>query len=114
MEYYEALFNRTKALPQLTLSELPLSDVTLSRTAIYAVIFLTIVTYSTVSRLRAWYKLRHIPGPFWCGFSKFWLIRETWHGTLFKTLGDMAEKYGPSRVPLPCPVPKNYAHIPPA
>jgi hypothetical protein len=94
MEYYEILSDRAKPL-----GELAFSDINFSRSTAYAALFVAFVTYSIISRFRAWYRLRHIPGPFWCGFSSFWLYRESWDGTLYTALGQLAKKYGPSRLP---------------
>ncbi|KAF2996861.1 hypothetical protein E8E13_004378 [Curvularia kusanoi] len=48
------------------------------------------ISYSFVS----WYRLSHVPGPFWAGLTSFWLIREVLFGRQPITLRDVTNKYG--------------------
>lgn len=44
--------------------------------------------------LRAWYRLSHVPGPFWCGFSKYWMVRESLKGRQPYAIQEVVEEYG--------------------
>jgi hypothetical protein len=44
--------------------------------------------------LRQWYRLSHIPGPFWAGFSKYWMLREAVRGRQPTAIKEMNDKYG--------------------
>ena len=46
------------------------------------------------SRCSAWYRLRHIPGPFWAGWGNLWLWRHQLGGRLCEDLEDVCNKYG--------------------
>lgn len=39
--------------------------------------------------------LRKIPGPWWAGYTKWWLVYKTWMGVRAKTIHDLHLKYGP-------------------
>ncbi|KAH7303982.1 cytochrome P450 [Stachybotrys elegans] len=52
-----------------------------------AVIFL-------LDTIRAWLPLRHVPGPFWAGFSKYWMIRASLRGEQPYAIQEANEKYG--------------------
>jgi hypothetical protein len=55
----------------------------------------TLFALSFVSKsLRAWYRLRHVKGPFSAAFSNFWLIRHVGGGTMHLDLADVCNKYG--------------------
>ncbi|KAI5918121.1 cytochrome P450 71A20 [Camillea tinctor] len=42
-----------------------------------------------------WYRLRHIPGPFWSRWSIFWVIRDLYKGTYINKLDELHAQYGP-------------------
>ncbi|KAH6710192.1 hypothetical protein VD0002_g8305 [Verticillium dahliae] len=44
---------------------------------------------------RAWYRLRHIPGPRWAAFSKWWMLRNTLSGKMHLALKRACDEYGP-------------------
>jgi hypothetical protein len=46
-----------------------------------------------------WHRLSHIPGPFWAGVSKVWLIREAFLGRQPVTLRDVTNEYGECAMP---------------
>ncbi|KAK3368362.1 cytochrome P450 71A20 [Podospora didyma] len=48
-----------------------------------------------VQRIRGYRRLRHIPGPFWAGWTDFWIIRTQLSGRMCFILADVNEKYGP-------------------
>ena len=52
---------------------------------------------------RNWYRLRHIPGPFSAGFSKWWLFKHTWNGTLYLESAEQCFKYGMCNLNLTTP-----------
>ncbi|KIW34406.1 uncharacterized protein PV07_01184 [Cladophialophora immunda] len=56
-----------------------------------AVISVSVLT----SKFLAWKRLRHIPGPFWCGWSDLWMLRRAFRGSLYMDLDDLRHKYGP-------------------
>ncbi len=60
--------------------------------------------FSAIARVRAWYRLRHIPGPWLAGWTDFWLIRTTWHLQVFNNLGQACKDYGEfCTLPPACP-----------
>ncbi|EFX00479.1 benzoate 4-monooxygenase cytochrome p450 [Grosmannia clavigera kw1407] len=46
-------------------------------------------------RIQNHFRLRHIPGPFWTGWTDLWLIRRQLGGELNFELYDVNKKYGP-------------------
>ena len=55
--------------------------------------------------LRTWYRLSHVPGPFWAGFSKAWMVRQSLKGTQPYAIQAANEKYGelhPQQLQLIC------------
>ncbi|KAH7316774.1 cytochrome P450 [Stachybotrys elegans] len=45
--------------------------------------------------IRSWWRLRHVPGPFWHAFSMYPMIKLTQTGRLSAILKDYGEEYGP-------------------
>lgn len=43
-----------------------------------------------------WYRLSHIPGPFWPSTSKYWLVQQSLKGQMHSALKDVTDKYGSS------------------
>ena len=58
-----------------------------------SLLFLGFVVF-TVQTLRAWYRLRHVKGPFWAGLSKIWLIRAVSSGNMHWEFANVNKKYG--------------------
>ncbi|KAI2463797.1 cytochrome P450 [Annulohypoxylon bovei var. microspora] len=52
------------------------------------------VVWYIVSAFSAWYRLRHIPGPFLASFSYLWMVKSILLGTLEKDFSEL-RKYGP-------------------
>lgn len=52
------------------------------------------LVYVTYNTLYSWYRLRHIPGPFSAGFSKWWLFKHTWNGSLYLEGAEQCFKHG--------------------
>lgn len=44
--------------------------------------------------LRRWYRLSHVPGPFWAGFSRYWGLRELMKGRQPSAYKAANDKYG--------------------
>ncbi|KAF4965520.1 hypothetical protein FSARC_6700 [Fusarium sarcochroum] len=44
--------------------------------------------------LRVWYRLSHVPGPFWAAFSKAWMVRQSFKGRQPYAIQEANEKYG--------------------
>jgi hypothetical protein len=44
--------------------------------------------------LRVWYRLSHVPGPFLAGFSKVWMVKESFKGEQPYAIQKVNEKYG--------------------
>lgn len=72
-----------------------------------AAIVTGIVGFATLLYLvgwaRTWYRLSHVPGPFWAAFSKYWMVRQSLKGQQPYAIQRANEKYGehcvaPSRV----------------
>ncbi|KAF2261392.1 cytochrome P450 [Lojkania enalia] len=47
-----------------------------------------------VSTLWQWYRLSHVPGPFWAAFSKFWMVKESLKGRQPAAIKEVTDKYG--------------------
>lgn len=58
---------------------------------------LALVVVFILQQFRSWYRLRHIPGPFWASVSSFWMVRKALTGKLHEHLRDISEKYGSLR-----------------
>ena len=59
------------------------------------VLFLIALSLGVFTRyVTAWYRLRHIPGPFICGFSTIWLARKCLSGRVNEDFKRLTEKYG--------------------
>ncbi|KAK3347287.1 cytochrome P450 [Lasiosphaeria hispida] len=56
---------------------------------------LALVSTSLARRLHAWYRLRHIRGPFWAAFSRWWMIRHVGGDRMHLDLREVNDKYGP-------------------
>lgn len=41
-----------------------------------------------------WYRLSHIPGPFWAAFSKYWMVSESLKGQQPTAIKEATDKYG--------------------
>ncbi|KAK4150335.1 Pisatin demethylase [Chaetomidium leptoderma] len=54
-----------------------------------------LIIWDLFTRIRNWYRLRHIPGPATARWSKFWLVRRQFGGRLLQHLRDTTKKYGP-------------------
>jgi hypothetical protein len=50
--------------------------------------------YLVITRAWAWYRLRHIKGPFWASWTDLWLIRKTLRCELFDSVGQLCEEHG--------------------
>jgi len=42
----------------------------------------------------SWYRLSHVPGPFWAAFSKYWMVRESLKGRQPIAIKEVTDKYG--------------------
>lgn len=56
----------------------------------------TLVALFLARTLRAWYRLSHVPGPFWGGFSKYWMVKQSLRGRQPYAIRDVIEEYGQS------------------
>ncbi|KAG7284219.1 hypothetical protein NEMBOFW57_010583 [Staphylotrichum longicolle] len=54
-----------------------------------------LVLYFAIGRIRAWARLRHIPGPPDAGWSIFRLARWQCSGRMYKRLQELSRQYGP-------------------
>lgn len=41
-----------------------------------------------------WYRLSHIPGPWWAAFSKAWMVKESLKGRQPTAIKEVTDKYG--------------------
>ncbi|KAI0120747.1 cytochrome P450 [Hypoxylon sp. NC0597] len=41
-----------------------------------------------------WYRLSHVPGPFWAAFSKYWMVKESLKGRQPTAFKEATDKYG--------------------
>lgn len=42
----------------------------------------------------SWYRLSHVPGPFWASLSKYWMVKESIRGRQPIAIKEAIEKYG--------------------
>ena len=42
----------------------------------------------------SWYRLSHVPGPFWAAFSKYWMVRQAMKGRQPHAFKEATSKYG--------------------
>ncbi|CZR60661.1 related to pisatin demethylase (cytochrome P450) [Phialocephala subalpina] len=42
----------------------------------------------------SWYRLSHIPGPFWPSISKYWMVKKALEGKTFSSLKEVTDRYG--------------------
>jgi hypothetical protein len=61
---------------------------------LWAIVAGVVASLFVGSRVRSWYRLRHIKGPFWAVLSDFWLIRRTYRGEIYSHLGMVCKEYG--------------------
>jgi hypothetical protein len=52
------------------------------------------ILYLVISRIWVWYRLRHIKGPLWASFSKWWMMRKTMGGQMHLELAHVCDQYG--------------------
>ena len=76
----------------------------LSRTGLAAGVVGFAAALFLADTLRSWYRLSHVPGPFWAAFSKYWLVRQSLKGQQPYAFQEANEKYGQS-YPLRCNLP---------
>lgn len=71
-----------------------LQSVTDHPRAVIATAVLGLVVLFVADTLRTWYQLSHVPGPFWAGFSKAWMVRQSFKGIQPYAIQQANEKYG--------------------
>lgn len=54
-----------------------------------------VFVYLIVQRVQDYLRTRHIPGPFWAGWTDLWMIRSQLSGRMCFILAEANEKYGP-------------------
>jgi hypothetical protein len=63
--------------------------------SMYVACFLGAVVSWIAARLfYKWYRLSHIPGPFWASFSKYWMVSQSLKGQMHSALKEVTDKYG--------------------
>jgi len=66
-----------------------------------------VALYWAITTFFQWRRLKHVPGPTWAPFSKWWMFSHTMKGDLHLATKEACEKYGKLRlvsipsVPLP-------------
>lgn len=71
--------------------EIPLG---VSPTRILLYLFLSLFLVNTVHRIRRWYRLRHIPGPWICGWTSLRLLRSHMGPRIDRDWKELVDKYG--------------------
>lgn len=54
----------------------------------------TLSVYLLIDRVRGHSRLKHIPGPFWAGWTDLWMIRAQLSGRMCFLLAEANGKYG--------------------
>jgi hypothetical protein len=62
-------------------------------TAVLAVVAVLLLAQSARVLLQ-WYRLSHVPGPFWAAFSKWWMVKQSLKGRQPMAIKDVTDKYG--------------------
>src|SRR6478609_4990544 len=62
--------------------------------AVIVTAVLGLVVLFVADTLRTWHRLSHVPGPFWAGFSKAWMVRQSFKGIQPYAIQQANEKYG--------------------
>jgi hypothetical protein len=64
--------------------------------------FATLAIYLVINRVRGHSRLRHIPGPFWTGWTDIWMLYAQLSGRMCFLLAEANDKYGKvARLPKP-------------
>ena len=64
-------------------------------------VLLLVLAYVFLDTFQTWHRLRHIPGPFSAGLSKWWLFKHTWNGTMYIESAEQCFKHGTCNLKLP-------------
>jgi hypothetical protein len=51
-------------------------------------------TWPVLQTLVQWYRLSHVPGPFWAAFSKYWMVKESLKGRQPTAIKEANDRYG--------------------
>ena len=54
----------------------------------------TLAVVYLAHRFYVWYRLSHVPGPFWASISKFWMVREALKGRQPFSFHEVSKRYG--------------------
>ena len=54
----------------------------------------TIVSALAVREFWSWYRLKHVPGPFWAGFSILYMNKQAMSGRMSSVFKELGEKFG--------------------
>jgi cytochrome P450 len=68
----------------------PFSDTSIITIRVLSALLLAYFTYCTWQ----WYRLSHIPGPFWASISKFWMVRHSLKGDQALAVQEVTNKHG--------------------
>ena len=71
-----------------------LRGASVSSESLVVLVLLTLGLGVLIRYVTVWYRLRHIPGPFICGFSTIWLARKCLSGRVNEDFQRLTEKYG--------------------
>lgn len=61
----------------------------------FLVLGTSIILWFVGSTVISWYRLRHIPGPWFASISNIWMIRAATSARLSAIFGEIGKKYGP-------------------
>lgn len=78
-------------LPLVDIGQLPKSTVAIGVLSSLVLIYLVRIALQ-------WYRLSHIPGPFWAAFSKGWMVKESLKGRQPTAIKEVTDKYGKLRL----------------
>ena len=54
----------------------------------------TLAAIYSVRAFMQWYRLSHVPGPFWAAFSKYWMVSSSLKGRQPTAIKEVNDKYG--------------------
>lgn len=81
------------ALPEFILAW-KAAALALPPTTIVFYLLFALLAINTAQRVRRWYRLRHIPGPWICGFTSLWLVNRLLGPRIDKDWKKLVDTYG--------------------
>lgn len=92
--------DKTRLTAEQWLRVMPKELSQLPGTTLVAVVFSFAIAVVVADSLRSWYRLSHVPGPFWAAISKYWLVSHSLKGRQPYAIQEANDKYGEQICPI--------------